>query len=393
MNGDAVNVACVEGLTDEQRKLLPKLAALDHIHVTWRDYALMLVNSTADPLRSIWHEKILTSYHHWMCKDGSISEVNVNGLEVLSELPSWFTEMVVDDHYEHEGPFSWRKMGRLVGSKRMKVHIGNYPQESLSNEAYLCLRWVMQHWNDEVEPVRKRFGNLEPISASQDQAVHFRDYIQQSKLLNAMFKLAQMSNGVCVTQDEMLTYILEKPVRDGKYGAWITIFVDVMLNGIPSDKYAEYWKTGKLEGFPLNVREDRKAEVERALAGMVFDPESEKFSLDGLHGAIQRLVDAYECDLDLEQQMQLFDGFCSKYVLKEDVSYSPCYKKIAICVLKNDVSMKFCGFGSTLRERQARENAMAAFASKQEDREKAKAEALRLAKQIQSEKAAAEVNK
>ena len=343
---------------------MAEIRSLNNIHITWKDYALMLINSTGNNggLRDIWREKILTSYVHWTQKDGSISEVNVNGLEVLSELPSDFTESVVDDSYQMDGPFSWRKLGRLSGSKRMKVFIGKYPQESISNEAYLCIKHILQHWEEE------------------------NHLIWQSPLLTKMWKLAQMGNGQCITQDEVLTYLLEKPVDDKRHGAWISAAVDVLMNGRPSDKYEKYWKTEAVDGFPLNA--SNRDESIQALNAVNFKPESEEYSLDEMYVRLDSFFDTYECSLPMEQQRMNMDDICKNKVLREDVAYSPCWKKIAICVLKNDVSFKFCGFGATLRERQAREEAIAAFDTKQSEKESAKAEALRLAEQIKREKEA-----
>jgi hypothetical protein len=347
-------------LTAEQ---MSELNELDRIHITWRDYALMLVNSTGNNggLRDIWHEKILTSFEHWNCKDGSISEVNINGLEVLTELPSDFTKSVVDDHYERDGEHSWKKLERLAGSKRMKVHVGKYPQESLSNEAYLCLKVVMQD-----------MGNLEWM-------------VWQSPLLTRMWKLAQMTDGAVVTQDEMLTYILERHVDDTKYGSWIPCAVEIALKGPPSKKYEKYWKTAQIEGFPLHA--ENQQECLDILSEIVWDPSDQRYSLENVWNALERLFDVYRCSLSMQEQIKNMDFMCQQRVLREDVSYSPCWKKIAICVLKNDVSFKFCGFGATLRERQAREEAIAAFDTKQEEREKAKAEALRIAEQRKKEMA------
>ena len=55
-------------------------------------------------------------------------------------------------------------------------------------------------------------------------------------------------------------------------------------------------------------------------------------------------------------------------------------KKVAICILKNDVTMKYAGFAPTLRERIARENAIAAFSNKQKERDEALKAAERLMK-------------
>ena len=376
-------------ITDEK---LEQLKKLNGIHVSWRDYALMLLNSTAEPLASIWHEKLLTSYAHWKFNDGSISEVNVNGMEIMSELPSEFTEMVVDDHYMPESSSSWEKVGRLSGSKRMKVHIGGYPQESLSNEAYLCVKYLCQHWNEQIS-TETAFRYAEDLHKKGIMLVHddpsnvkYSDVFMSSPTLRKMLKLAQMADGIFVTQDEVLTYILEKPITDHMHGVWMIPFVDVFMNGIPSQKYEKYWKSKQFEGFPKNCAEEKKEKVDEILQSIEWNSENENYSINDVVEKINQAIEEYETDLPFETQMENLNLFCQKYVLTEDVSYSPCWKKICICVLKNDVSFKYCGFGATLRERQARENAMAAFSTKQEEKKKAKEEAMRLAEQMKKEK-------
>lgn len=289
---------------------------LQIIHTTWRDYTLMLLNSTPDPLRSIWREKVASSVSHWNFNVGSISEGNLAGIELLSVLPNWLTEEVVGDYFE---PDMWYKDGRLAGSKRMKIFLGHYPQESLSNEANLCVQYIIDNF--------EQHGYL----------------IQEIPLLKRIWDLAQDSGGLCVLPDEVLTYTLEKPINDKDYGGWIDVAYDVFQNGPPSDLYGKYWRATAIENFPLSI------------------------------------------DPDIEVQKQNFVDVCN-VMFKEDIGYSPCWKKIAICILKNDTSFKYAGFAPTLRERQAREEAIAAFSTKEQEKEKAKAEAQRLADQIAKEK-------
>lgn len=360
----------VNELTVEERK---ELASLDHIHLSWRDYALLLLNSAQQPLRDIWHEKFMTSLHHWNVKDGSISESNVAGLEILSELPSEWTSKIVDDWYEEDGTFSWHKISRLSGSKRMKVHIGNYPQESLSNEANLCVKHLLRNW--ETECFDGKTG---------------KQMLMESFTLKRVFKLAQMSGGQCISQDELLTYLLERPINDSNHAGFVYAATDIFLNGIPSEKFAKYWKSKQIEGFPVNggtlnqENELNNSFLKEILDKTVWDPSDKNFSLQERDQNIDLVLEKYICGLSQEDQLRNMEMFCD-VMLKEDVAYSPCYKKICICVLKNDVSFKYCGFGATLRERQAREAAISAFETNQEEKEKAKQNALALAEQLKKE--------
>lgn len=338
-------------------ELTREIKDLNNIHFSWRDYALMLLNSTTDPLRSIWHEKVCTSYAHWTTGMGSISEGNLTGLEILSEIPNDLTIKITDDKYDAEGDFSWYKCGRLSGSKRMNVHIGNYPQESLSAEACNCIKYFITNWDE--------CGYL----------------FKEVPILNKMWKLAQMSNGKCVTPDEVLTYILERPVDDKKHGIFIDVCCDIFTNGLPSQKYKKYWKSEEIENFPLN---GTISDTTLSFKDIVYDPSDEKFNNETKNSNLDKLFNSYEPNIPLEEQKKNMISLCDIF-LKEDVSYSPCWKKICICVLKNDVSFKYAGFGATLRERLAREDAMAAFSSKKEEKEKAKEKAKRLAEEIEKE--------
>lgn len=330
---------------------LKSIKELNGIHTSWKDYTLMLLNSTADPLRTIWREKIVTSVTHWEFNKGSISEGNIAGMEVLTVLPSELTESIVDDHFEAE---AWQKLGRLNGSKRMNVHIGHYPQESISNEANLCIKFLVKNWNNVVYDGK----------TGKEIILNKNDNDDNSNLLFKIFDLAQKSGGKCVLPDEVCTYILEKPVNDAHYGVWIDVADDVFINDIPSEKYKKYWKTSKIEGYPLaEFDKDKNSWVKRTSND------------DGT---------VIYSELTEEEQKENFLNLCD-IILKEDVAMSPCWKKICICILKNDVKMGYAGFSATLKERKAREDAMAAFSTKQEEKEKAKANAQILAKKIEKE--------
>ena len=309
-----------------------ELKNLSRIHTTWRDYTLMLMNSTSEPLRSIWQEKLVTSICHWKFDTGSISEGNFVATQILSELNSKFTEDICDDSFEYG---KWRFYERLLRSKRPIVNLGHYPQESITNEAMTCVKYIIEHWGDDVP---------EDYKAGFDGAVNnqYKDMVFNSPSLSAMFDISQKSHGECIIPDEMLTWLLEHK-DPGNIPAAFTVAADDIFTNGHSDLYAKYYKADKIDGYPL-----AQANSE-------------------------------------DESLKWFKNFCEVW-LKEDVQWSPCWKKIAICILKNDTTLKYAGFQPTLREQQARENAIAAFSTKQEEKEKAKAEAERLVKKIEKEK-------
>lgn len=333
---------------DSEEDIKRELHNLSIIKTTWKDYCLMMLNSTAEPLRTIWREKIVTSIVHWEFNSGSIGEENLVGLQVLSALPNDFTEKIVDDHFT---PGAWHKDGRLTGSKKMKVVLGHYPQESLSNEANLCVKAILKNWDE------------------------YNHLIFETPMLNAMWNLAQRSMGQCLLPDELLTYTLEKPVDDSSDIGWIDVCDDIYTNGIPSNKFKKYWRSGKIENYPLAYQDENSA-IEGCDENNFFYVQK----IAQKDGSVKLIP------LTLKEQKENFENLCD-IILKENVAWSPCWKKICICILKNDVSMKYAGFSATLRERQARENAMAAFSKKKEERDKAKVEADKLAKRIEAENA------
>lgn len=335
-------------------EVLNEIKNLSVIKTSWRDYTLMMLNSTAEPLRSIWREKIVTSMSHWTYEKGSISEGNIAGMEILTVLPSELTEKLVDDHFENG---ELVKLNRLSGSKRMNIHIGHYPQESTSNEANICLKYLVKNWNNVVySHIHNEDGASYDLTG--------KDLIMDIPLLKRMWDVAQKTGGNSVSNDEVLTYNLEKPVDDSHFGVWLDVTEDVAENGRPSDKYDKYWKLDKIENYPLSE----------------YIPDADKwFSRNVLSDGTVELE-----ELSIEDQKNNFLSMCD-LVLKEDVAMCCCWKKIAICILKNDVTMKYAGFSATLRERQAREEAMAAFSTQQEEKAKAKENAEALAKKIEKE--------
>lgn len=298
----------------EIKDILEKAKKLDNIHTSWKDYALFLLNTADSESRDNWRTKFITSMIHWDFNTGSISESNIIGLEVMSSIPSDFTESVVDDSWKRGG---WYRDKRLPGSKRQVVSLGHYPQESISNEANLVIKQIVNDWDES------------------------HDLIFSNDYLSRMWDFAQKSNGQCVTQDEILTYTLEHETNEHIPAYWTDISNDVFKNGVENSKYKKDYRSDKLEGYPFAEGSKLKWK-----------------SNDDDH------------ELQLEEMQKNFLDMCD-IILKEDISYSPSYKKMAITILKNDKVGQYMGFQPTLRERKARQEAMAAFSAEQKDKEKA----------------------
>jgi len=291
--------------------IVNEINELNNIHITWRDYTLMMLNSTADPLRTIWREKLVSSIISTEFKKSSTCEGNLVGLKILSLLPSEFTQSIVNDSFE-EGEI--KLLGRLSGSKRMGLIIGHYPQESPAEETRLCLHYIIDNW---------------------DEYGHF---INEIPTLRKIWDISQISHGKCLYPDEILTYTLERYIDEENDG-WIDVVYDIFLNGIDDKKFKKYYFNDKLVGFPLTPPRN------------------------------------------LEEQQENFINFIDIF-LKEDITSIASWKRIAICILKNDVSFSYAGFGKTFKEKQAREEAIAAFSLKEEEKKKAKEEILKLTNKI-----------
>jgi hypothetical protein len=267
-----------------------ELLSMAIIHTTWRDYALMMLNSTADPLRSIWREKITASIISCEFKALALSEGSIAGLEIMASLPRWLTEMCCDDHWS-----DFEKHERIPGSKRIAVCLRHYPQESLTHEAFKCIDYLVEHWDE--------LG---------------REMVMGIPLLKRMWDLSQWAKGDCLYPDEVLTYTLDKPLDPKMDGGWIDASLDVFENGRPSHKWDKYWLSDKIDWFPFVGNKN-------------------------------------------DRIRKLYFMNTAKIMLKEDMLGCPSWKRLCICMLKNDISMKYAGFSMTYKERLAREAAMEAF--------------------------------
>ena len=297
---------------------LNKVKKLNFIHTTWRDYYLMLLNSTSDKygLRSNWRDKTITSIIHSSFNFNIISEGNLIGLEILSELERIchnFTKPLIDDVININ---SWENYKRISGSKKMQVKLYFYPQEPISSMAHTCLTYIVNNWDEN------------------------KWILKQSQLLSEMWDLSQLTRGDCLYPDEVLTYSLDKNLQNlenyknnmnknyENFGSWINASYDVFYNDIPdgdNNRFLKYWTSRKKK-------------------------ENELFKI--------KTID--EVKSNNIRQLRYFQNVIN-IILKEDILGCPSWKRLCICVLKNDVSFRYAGFAMTYKERIAREEALEAL--------------------------------
>lgn len=273
--------------------IINEILKLNDIRVSWRDYFLMMLNSTGEPLRSIWREKTCSSVIHTVFTKSLITESNYAGLEIMCELPDDFTENIVQDSFDY-GFIKF--LGRLPGSKKMDLILGKYPQESLANEAYICLNYILENWDE------------------------YNYLIFENTKLKEIWNFSQEFNGNVLFPDEINTFFLEKDV-DKKYLEWIYVSRDIFDNGLPSNNFSKYYVT-EFDNCKLSIEEINQ--------------------------------------LTLEEQKNNFKQVIDKF-LKEDIKGISNWKRLCICILKNDISFGYAGMARTYKERLAREQAIEAF--------------------------------
>lgn len=217
-------------------EIIKEMHSLNDISYTWKDYVLLLLNSTPDPLRRNWREKIMSSLISCEFKNISISEGNLAGWELLIELPEWLTIRVNGEDWKNIN-----KIRRLSGSKKMSVNLMRLPLEPLSYQAFKCCEYLID--NFEVEIHERKTG---------------KDIIEEIPLLNRIWDFSYHSKGDCLYPDEVLTYTLDKDLDIKKSGEWITASEDVFANGRPSNRFDKYWVSDKVEWFPnTKVKTDK----------------------------------------------------------------------------------------------------------------------------------------
>ena len=282
-----VKVSRVRSLDIEDLKepisqgLIPKEMAI--IHTTWRDYCLYMLNTTSEPLKSIWREKMVTSILSWKYATGSVWDTTIDALQVLSDMPDQLTMDLLDDVWNEE---DWNTFGRLGISAKRVLSISKYPQESLEKEALTVIEHIVE--NEDL------------------------DLLKSSSKLYDLATLWNEQGGKSLTPlEDQQNFIGKKKVEIPK------------VDNPAEEGSKEFWK---------NV----------------------------LSGA--------------------------RVWFRENIHSTSSWKRFSIAILKNDVTLKYLGFAQTSTERLARANAIAAFSDQKEEKEKAKKQAQRLAKQIEKER-------
>lgn len=140
-------------MTDEDKLDLTRIpSSMLYIDTTWKDYALYMLNTTKDPLRTIWQEKMVTSILSWKYSAGSVNQSTIDALSVMTELPDGFTDYMINDHWDKT---LWNTFGKLAVSKKIVLALEHYPEESLEKEAQVCLLKLLDLRTEKSEELLK----------------------------------------------------------------------------------------------------------------------------------------------------------------------------------------------------------------------------------------------
>lgn len=157
---------------------LNEITELNRVHVTWRDYCLYMLNTTSEPLRSSWREKMITSILSWKYGEGSSEPSTVEALEILSDIDPKIVKEVTDDEWSKS---DFHVGGTLPISGKVCFSISHYPQESLEKECADVLKYLIDN---------KMFDELKKSKTFMkfaDRCVKTKEMVSPSVMLSNMF--------------------------------------------------------------------------------------------------------------------------------------------------------------------------------------------------------------
>ena len=121
---------------------LEEMKSLAVIHTTWEEYCLYLLNTSDEPAKSIWRQKMVTSILSWKYSEGSVEPSTVDALNILSEIDPSIVKLVTDDVWTKD---DYHIGGILPISGKQNLSISHYPQESLEKEVQMCISYIIEN--------------------------------------------------------------------------------------------------------------------------------------------------------------------------------------------------------------------------------------------------------
>lgn len=124
-----------------------EIARLSMIHTTWEEYCLYLLNTSDEPAKSIWREKLVTSILSWKYSEGSVEPSTIDALKILSQINPEIVKNLEDDEWTDQD----FHIGNLLPvSGKICLSISHYPQQSLEKEVQECIDYILDNklWDE-----------------------------------------------------------------------------------------------------------------------------------------------------------------------------------------------------------------------------------------------------
>jgi len=137
--------ACGEPYTNDRGLSAVEVAEMNRlsvIHTTWEEYCLYLLNTSDDPAKSIWREKLITSILSWKYSEGSVEPSTIDALDILSEISPYIVAQLEDDVWTKD---DYHTGGILPISGKTCLSLSHYPQQSLEKEAQECIDYILDN--------------------------------------------------------------------------------------------------------------------------------------------------------------------------------------------------------------------------------------------------------
>ena len=120
---------------------------LNTIKVSWKDYCLYMLNTSLEPARSNWQNKMISDILKLRFQGSSCPLSTKDALQILTELPDEYTLPIIDEVWHEE---DWKVYNSNLRSKKDIITVIRYPQESLEAEAFACISKICKDKDTEV---------------------------------------------------------------------------------------------------------------------------------------------------------------------------------------------------------------------------------------------------
>lgn len=297
-----------------------ELKKLSVIHTTWEDYCLYLLNTSEEPAKSIWREKLTSSILNQRYSEESIDLSTIDAINILSEISPEIVYNITDDHWNKEDYHLGRS---LPLSGKQCISLSHYPQQSLEKEVHDCIEYILDN---------KLFNEIEKSKSLKD--------IIENKFEKYDYK-------TILTPSQMSIYLYGSKSLKNKYN----------LN---EDSQKEYSKENLI----------KFSEILRIVNKLNYNE----------NNIVMTELSEYENNIISEWIKRIKKA--NDIWFKENIHSTNSWKRFSIVILKGDITCKYIGLSLSSNERLIRAKAMQAFSQNQKEKEKAQKEAISLSKKL-----------